>query len=173
MVDPGDDHRAGKPLAIGYRSGSGDSLVYGSFMVAALGVLLAFTTEQPWFLILAAGGLWGAYYYHPYIETKRPQLGASQDGLYLERLGFIAWADIADIELFETSVRSIRLHTLKVSLHRPLQESIAKPEKLNPFRVLMTRCWRRTGPATIDIAIHTLEANPNNLLHRLRSFMAR
>ncbi len=173
MVEPETGPQAGTPLAIGYRSGSGDTLVYGSFMVAALGVLLAFTTEQPWFLILAACGFWGAYYYHPYIETKRPQLGANQNGLYLERLGFLSWGDIADMELFETSVRSIRLQTLKVSLHRPLSDSVAKPEKFNPFRVLMIRCWRQTGATSLEIAVHTLEANPNNLLHRLRSFMVR
>ncbi|MEP3280181.1 MAG: hypothetical protein ABJN26_11505 [Stappiaceae bacterium] len=162
-----------KPLAIGYRSGSGESLVYGSFMAAALGVLLAFITDEPWFLVLAAVGLGGAYYYRPYVESKRPQLGANADGLYLERLGFIAWADIADIQLFETSVRSIQLQTLKISLNRPLKETISKPEKPNVFRYLMARCWRRTGPRSVDIAIHSLEANPDNLLARLRSFLPR
>ncbi|MDJ0932373.1 hypothetical protein [Breoghania sp.] len=111
-----------------------------------------------------------SFHYFPLVETKRPQLGTNDDGLFVSGIGFIAWAEIARLELFNSAVRQIRLSTLIITLHRPLEEVVAKPEKVAWWRLLMARAYHRKGKTTLRVPLHSLRGAPDEILMRLQAY---
>lgn len=171
MADPWQQDPSGpRPFAVGYRKSAGESLVYGGLFLAAVGAAAFALGANPGFLLLAAAGAGSSVHFMPLIERKRPQLGASVDGLYVRGIGFIAWQEIAGFDLFTTSVRSIEMHTLIIELVRPLEEAAVREESRSPWRALMARCYRRRGPKRLEVPLHTLNGPPGEILARLRDF---
>ncbi|MEI2386544.1 hypothetical protein [Breoghania sp. JC706] len=169
--DPFEDLRP-RPFSTGYRPGSGEGPVYGGLAGAVLAGFLAAYWGDPRLYVLTALGLILSFYFFPLVELRRPQLGANDDGLFISGIGFIAWAEISHLELFNTAVRQIQLSTLIVTLHRPLEDAVAKPEKTAWYRALMARPYRRKGDTRIDIPLHPLKGTPEEILGRLQAYRA-
>ncbi|PTW62181.1 hypothetical protein C8N35_101218 [Breoghania corrubedonensis] len=161
-----------RPFATGYRSGSGEGPVYGGLAGAVLTGFLAAYWGDPRLYVLTILALILSFYFFPLVELRRPQLGANDDGLFIAGIGFIAWAEIAHLELFNTAVRQILLSTLIVTLHRPLEEAVAKPEKAVWYRNLMTRAYRRKSKTRIEVPLHPMKGRPEDILGRLRAYRA-
>ncbi len=159
-----------RPFAVGYRKGSGEGLVYGGILAALLAGFVAAYNHEPGLYIISALALMMSFYYFPLIEKGQPQLGANADGLFIGGIGFIGWAEIAQLEVFNTAVRSIRLSTLIVHLHRPLADVVAKPQKAPWWRKPMARPYRRKGDMRIEVALHPLQGAPEQIFERLKAF---
>lgn len=171
MQDPWTDEETGpKPFAVGYRKGSGEGLVYGGLVAAAIGAVAFATGSAAGFLGLSLIGLMTTFYFYPLVETGRPQLGANDDGLFIEGIGFIDWAEIADLELFRTSVRTIVMANLIVTLTRPLEDAVVKPERLATWRRVTSRCYKRQSPVLIEIPLHPLRGDADEVFARLRAY---
>lgn len=162
-----------RPFAVGYSKGAGEALVYGAVVFAAICAAAAMLQGD-------ARALWGivpaivcAYRYYPMVEARRPQLGANGDGLFVAGIGFIDWAAIRQVDLFETSVRNIRLSSLRISLNRTLEEAIARPQDRPVWRAFMTRSWsvkRWPGGDGLEVELHPLAANPHDILSRIAAY---
>lgn len=163
-----------RPFAIGFDKASGDSLVFGGVLVGALFVFISFSLNQPFLAVGALIPLGVAFWHYPMIDRRTPQFGASSDGLFVDRLGFIDWAEIAKFELQHSSVRNIRLVRLEVSLHRPLKDTAIKRQVFPLWKSVMTRCWslRRDedGSEKLVVQLHLLTKDPDQVLARLRAF---
>ncbi len=159
-----------RPFAVGYRKGAGEGLVYGGIVAALLAGFVAAYNEEPGLYVISVLALMMSFYYFPLIEKGQPQLGANADGLFVRGIGFIDWAEIAQLEVFKSAVRSIRLSTLIVHLRRPLDDVVAKPEKAPWWRSLMARPYRRKGEDRLEIALHPLQGVPDEVLERLKAF---
>jgi hypothetical protein len=171
MQDPWADEDSGpKPFAVGYRKGSGEGLVYGGLFIAAIGAMAFLAGSGAGFLVVTAAGLVATFHFYPLVEAGRPQLGANDDGLFIEGIGFIDWAEIAELELFRTSVRSIMMTNLIVTLARPLGDAVIKREKQEWWRVLTTRCYKPTAPQQLLIPLHPLQGEPDEIFKRLRAY---
>lgn len=171
MLDPWAEEPAGpRPFAVPYRKGSGEGLVYGGLIAGAIALAVFMTAGEPLYVAVAFVGLAATYYFYPLIETGRPQLGANDDGLYVAGIGFVDWAEIAQLELFRTSVRMIVMNTLIVTLARPLDEAVVKREKRSPWRLAMTRCYTRKSPTRIEIPLHPLRGDADEILARLKAY---
>lgn len=162
------------PFALGFDKSSGDALVYGAIL---LGVILAAVGLFSGQYLIMAGALFPlaiAFWHYPMIDRGVPQIGANNDGLFVERLGFVDWGAISGIELVRTSVRTIRLARLKVSLTRPLEDAIVKPERFPIWKRFMMRNWssrrREDGTDVLTIELHPLTNDPDTVLARLIAF---
>lgn len=162
------------PFTVSYNRQQSESIFYGCLVLgacfAAVGVagglpLLAFASLAPFAF---------AYWHFPMIEKGKPQLGANEEGLYVERIGFIDWAAIRMTDVKRTSVRNIELVRLDVLLTRPLDAATAKAQTFPFWKKFMMRNWKRIkrehGRELIEIDLHTLSANPDEILSRIRAF---
>ena len=115
-----------------------------------------------------------AYWHYPMIEKGKPQLGANEEGLYVERIGFIDWAAIRMTDVKRTSVRNIELVRLDVLLTRSLDDAVTKAQTFPVWKKFMMRNWKRTprehGRELLAINLHTLAADPEEILSRIRAF---
>ena len=166
--DPFGDDRP-KPLAVNYLPGSGDMMVYGGVVVAALGVLTWLVRGDPVFLLMVPTGLIVSAYFYPLIEKGVPRFGADPRGLYFERLGIIPWEAIRDVRHQQRALRTLRLHTLHVELTGPAHEVVREQEAVGPFKALMSKSWKSKGNR-ISVELHPLSKDPITLVDRMLSF---
>ncbi|MDQ0314356.1 hypothetical protein [Amorphus orientalis] len=159
-----------KAFAVGFDSNAGEALVYGGATLIVIGSLVTVVRGQPAALVLSLIGLCSTVYFRPLIEAKRPQLGANMQGLYVERIGIIGWSAIAEIDVFETSLRTMNFSKLIVRLAVPLEKAIVVPETVPWWRRLMSRNWSRKGPDRLDIKLDTLSADPAVVVRRVKAF---
>lgn len=163
-----------EPFAVGYNRSSGEAIVYGGVFMAVACTALAALFKMPILNILAIVPFGVGLWHLPMIEKQVPQLGANKDGLFVERIGFLNWADIKAIGLSSTAVRTMELTTLEITLSRPLEEAIAKPQAFPFWKKLMIRNWQTRklsdGDVLVCVQLHTLKANPSDVLQKLRAF---
>ncbi|WP_346899503.1 hypothetical protein [uncultured Roseibium sp.] len=162
------------PFAVGFDRSSGEPMVYGGLFMGGLLVVASIAGDMPVMALLALAPLAVAFWHYPMLDRRVPQLGANADGLFVERIGFIDWASIRKFELRRTAVRNIQLARLEVSLTRPLADAVSGPEIFPVWKKVMMRNWsaRREadGTDTLVIRLDTLDANPEQVLDRVRSF---
>jgi len=177
-VQPGTAERANNQqepssFAVGYSGSAGEPLVYGGVIIGVICLVLSIAAQRAEFAIAAVVSLSAAYWYYPLVERNSPQLGANARGLYISRIGFLDWSAIGRMELFETSVRSIRLYKLKIFLNRPLDDAVAEPELSRSWKTFMTRNWTRRRTETgdlIEVDLHPLAGVPGEILQGLRAY---
>ncbi|MTI18728.1 hypothetical protein E1162_15895 [Rhodobacteraceae bacterium RKSG542] len=165
-----------RPFAVGFKKKSGEPLVYGSFLLAACMLAVFLITGSPEWGLIAIPMLGLAYWYYPMIAGW-PQLGANDDGLFVERIGFIHWACVEKVSLYETSVRTLVLHRAQIILNRNLEEAIAKREAVAWWRYPMMRNWSlkklENQRVMIDVQLHTLSGDPHEICRALNAFLRR
>jgi hypothetical protein len=165
-----------EPVAftVGFNRGQSEGLVFGSLLLGIMFVVTGLVGELPLLAIAGLAPLGIAYWHFPMIEKGRPQLGASEDGLYVERIGFIDWAAIRMTDVKRTSVRNMELVRLDVLLTRSLDDAVSKAQTFPVWKRFMMRNWKRTprehGRELIAINLHTLAADPEEILSRIRAF---
>ncbi|WP_417685234.1 hypothetical protein [Roseibium sp.] len=162
------------PFAIGYIKSSGEALVFGGILFGVGFLVLGLFGDMRPLVFLSIVPLAVSFWHYPMIDTKDPQLGANDDGLFVERLGFIDWASIRHMELSRTAVRSIELVALEVDLTRPLAEAVHKKQMFPLWKSAMTRNWRASrqadGTDHLTIQLNTLAGKPEHILARLRAY---
>jgi hypothetical protein len=162
------------PFAIGFNRSNGEPLVYGGLFVGAFLVIASIVTNMPELALIALAPLAVAFWHYPMLDRRVPQIGANADGFFVERIGFIDWASVRNFELRRTAVRNIQLARLEVTLTRPLADAIAGPQIFPVWKKVMMRNWsvRREadGTDTLVIQLHTLSADPEQVLDQLRAF---
>lgn len=162
------------PFTVGFNRGQSEGIVYGSLLLGILFAVIGIVGGLPLLAVAAIAPLGIAYWHYPMIEKGRPQLGANEDGLYVERIGFIDWAAIRMTDVKRTSVRNIELVRLDVLLTRPLDNAVTKSQTFPVWKKFMMRNWKRTprehGRELIAINLHTLAADPEEILSRIRAF---
>ncbi len=158
-----------RPFATGYKPSSGDMMVYGGGAMTIVGVLATVLNGAPGFLLISVVGSLSALHFSPLVESRVPQLGANADGLYLARIGVIAWDAIRTIRVERRALRTMQLSTLVVELGRPLAEAVAVPEDVPLMKRLTSRSARVRGE-TIRIDLHALAMEPDAVEARLLAF---
>lgn len=162
------------PFAIGYNRSQGEGLVYGCMLLGLIMVVVGIAAGLPLLSLAALVPLGIAYWHYPMVEKGHPQLGANEDGLFVERIGFINWAAVHEIDIKRTSVRNIILVCLEIQLNCPLKEAIKKDQALPPWKKLMLRNWRcrrnETDRDTVIVNLHTLAADPDEIFQRIRRY---
>lgn len=164
-----------KPFAIGYKRANGEGIVYGAMLFAFGFLVLGLFGGAKVLTSLSLIPIFVAYWYYPMVDRGQPQLGANKDGLFLERLGFLSWDAISSLDLKATAVRTIDIKVLKITLNRPLEEAIAKPQVFPVWKAVMTRNWKvrkasGDGSPIVEVNLHTLNGEPDEILTRLRQF---
>ena len=162
------------PFAVGFDRSNGDALVFGGLFMGGLLVLVSVVADIPVMALFALAPLAVAFWHYPMLDRRVPQIGANADGFFVERIGFIDWASVRKFDLRRTAVRNIQLVRLEVSLTRPLADAVSGPQIFPFWKKVMMRNWstRREadGTDTLVIQLHTLNADPDQVLDRLRTF---
>ncbi len=167
----GGDPSAPQAFAVGYKAHGGDLMVYGGGALTLIGVLATLINGQPGFLIASIIGSLSALYFQPTMDLKAPQLGANAAGLYVARVGFIPWAEVAEIHVERKALRTMRLATLVIATTRPFAEAVSEPERIPPLRHLTSRNARMSG-GKLRVPLHTLAMNPDVIEARLKALQA-
>lgn len=164
-----------EPFAVGFRKSDGEALVYGTVFLGVIFLVVGIVAGMP---LLSAGALVPlaiSFWHYPMIDRSVPQLGANKDGLFVERLGFLDWGAVKSLDLTRTSVRSIQLVHLNIHLTRPVAEAKAKPQAFPVWKQVMMRNWRietdKTGAETLRVQLNTLNADPDDILARIKDFL--
>ncbi|GAB4516125.1 MAG: hypothetical protein Tsb0019_15330 [Roseibium sp.] len=162
------------PFTVGFNRSQSEGLVYGSLILGLIFAVIGIAGGLPLLTLAALAPLGIAYWHYPMIERGRPQLGANEEGLYVERIGFIDWSAIRMTDVKRTSVRNIELVRLDVLLTRPLDDAVTRAQSFPVWKKFMMRNWKRSprehGRELIAINLHTLAADPDEILERIRAF---
>ncbi|MTH96309.1 hypothetical protein [Roseibium sp. RKSG952] len=168
------DKRAPVPFAIGFERANGEALVYGSMVLGVIFLGVSFAAGIPLLAIAALVPLGIAFWHYPMVEKQQPQLGANEDGLFVERIGFIGWGSIRSLDIKRTNVRSITVTTLNILLNRGLDASVTKRQKFPLWKRIMIRNWklhhREHGRDMISVRLHTLTTQPDEVLDKIMAF---
>lgn len=166
---------AGAAFAVGFDRSSGDLLVYGMAMVGAVLLVSGIGSGNTMLTAATLLPLALAFRNYPLIDRSAPQLGANGQGLFVERLGFISWAEIADLDLQQTSVRNMLLARLIVTLHRPLNETAIQPHAVPVWKRFMMKNWRHRkvpdGGCQLILDLHPLTEQAEDVMARLCRFL--
>lgn len=158
-----------RSFAVGYNPSGGEIYVYGGASLVVIGCLITAVQGNPAALLLSLIGLGSTFYYRPLMEPRRAQLGASMQGLYVERIGIIGWRAIADIDMFETYIRTMRFTKLIVTLSLPLDKAVVQPDVIPSWRRYTSKNWSLKGNR-LEIKLDTLRADPEVVLRRVKAF---
>jgi len=163
-----------KPFAIGYIRSTGEALVIGGlFFGFGFVVLGLFGGVKP-LAALAIVPLLVSFWHYPMIDRSQPQLGANEQGLFVERIGFIDWASIDQMTLHQSSVRSIELVGLEISLTSALPDAVNEKHMFPLWKSVMTRNWKLSrqadGTDHLTIKLNTLAGDPEEILQRLQAY---
>ncbi|MHA7774088.1 hypothetical protein [Roseibium sp. M-1] len=162
------------PFTVGFNRGQSAGIVYGSLVLGVLFAAIGVAGGLPLLAFAAIAPIAIAYWHFPMVENGKPQLGANEDGLYVERIGFIDWAAIRMTDVKHNKVRNRDQVRLDVLLTRPLNDAVAKAQTFPVWKKFMMRNWKRIprehGRELIAINLHTLAADPDEILSRIRSF---
>ena len=158
-----------RSFAVGYNPSGGEIYVYGGASLVVIGCILTAVQGNPAALLLSLVGLGSTFYYRPLMENRRPQLGASMQGLYVERIGVIGWRAIADVDMTETYIRTMRFTRLVVTLSMPLDTATVQPEVVPAWRRYTSRNWTHKDNR-LEIKLDTLKADPEVVLRRVKAF---
>lgn len=175
-VDPFDDRETSAPkaFAVGYKRTNGPVIVYGGLLFGLVLLVLGIAGDFHLAAALALVPLLVAFWHYPLIDTRDPQLGANADGLFIERLGFVRWATIRQMQITRTYIRSIELVTLELSLTCPVDEAVDKKHQFPFWKVFMARNWQsvseKSGPEKLTVRLDTLNGNPEHILKRAQAF---
>lgn len=173
-LDPWDESSQARPepFATGYAKGAGEGIVYGGAAVAVgalVFALVGYTVALGVALVAAALAAW----FYPTV-TREPQVGAREDGLFVDGIGFLDWSAVSALTLHSTAVRSIMLTKLVIQLNTDMDKAVAKPQRQPFWRSLMMRNWRlkkdADGHPAVVVDLHTLRMPPEQVLSRLRQF---
>ncbi|KZL18844.1 hypothetical protein PsAD2_02360 [Pseudovibrio axinellae] len=168
-----ESHDEPEPFTLGYKKGTAEPVVLGSFLLAAAllgtgivsGMLLPVLASLPVFF--------SVYWQYPFID-KRPQMGANKTGLYLERLGVIRWSAIKGLSIQTTAVRSMEFRQLCIQLKGPIEECLHHSDQKSLLRAAMRKNWRlnngKSNAPVIELDLNLLACDPEILLQRTRQF---
>ncbi|MEM8852388.1 MAG: hypothetical protein AAGD34_01730 [Pseudomonadota bacterium] len=156
-------------FATGYAPNSGDMMVYGGGVATLIGVLATVVNGDPVFLIISLAGSFASFFYWPTIDTKRPQLGASDEGIYVGGIGVVGWDGVEDWRIERHALRTMRLARLVITLNRPLQDALVQAEPFSLLRLLSTKNAKVRGGQTIRVDLHTLAMGADDIERRLAS----
>ena len=159
---------APRSFAVGYNPSGGEIYVYGGASLVVIGCIITAVQGHPAALLLSLVGLGSTFYYRPLMEARRAQLGASMQGLYVERIGVIGWRAIADIDMVETYIRTMRFTRLVVTLSMPLDKAVVQPEVTATWRRYTSKNWTLKGNV-LEIKLDTLRADPEVVLRRVKA----
>lgn len=168
--EPGGGGEGGpRPFAIGYKAHNGDLMVYGGGALTLIGVLATVVNVNPAFLLASLVGSGSAFYFHPTLDLKTPQLGASREALYIARVGIIPWSEIAEISVQHRALRTVSLATLMVRTARPWREAVSQRDRIGLLGRITARNTRVVSADTVHVPLHTLAMNPEVVESRLRT----
>lgn len=169
----GDGNGRGHPQAfvVGYRPHTGDMMVYGGGVVTLVGVLATVVNAAPGFLVVSIVGSLTAFYFHPTLDLRAPQLGADTEGLYVARIGLIPWSEVAEMHVERRALRTMHLSTLVIRTVRPPRKAVSVPETVPVSRRLTARPGRISG-GTIRVDLHPLSLDADAIERRLRALMS-
>jgi len=167
---------AAVPFTVSFNRRQSEGIVFGCALLGLAFAAAGLAGGLPLLALAALAPFAIAYWHYPMVEKGKPQLGANEEGLYVERIGFIDWAAIRMMDVKRTSVRNIELVRLDVLLTRPLDAAVAKAQTFPIWKKIMMRNWKRIkrehGRELIEIDLHTLSADPDEILSRIRAFKA-
>ncbi|GAA0778181.1 hypothetical protein E1180_06610 [Roseibium denhamense] len=169
-----DEKPAPKPFTVGFNRRTSEGLFYGCIGIGIVFAAVSVVGGLPLLAPAAIAPFAMAYWHFPMIEKGKPQLGANEEGLYVERIGFIDWSAIRMTDVHRTKVRNNEQVKLHVLLTRSLEDAVSQAQTCPFWKKFMMRNWKRTprehGRELIAINLHTLEADPEEILSRIRTF---
>lgn len=165
MAEERDSPAPPQRLVAPYDQRSGDMMVYGGAMVAAMMAFAAVGRGEAYLFAgaLVAGAV--AFYHWPLAQKGRTRLIVSRQGLTIDGLGTLKWEAIEDARLFERAVRTIRNAELQVRLNRPIQEALVDGGTPAPFpENWMYRAWRFEMPDVVAVRLEPIAANADLII---------
>lgn len=90
----------------------------------------------------------------PLVRTERPALILSDDGVELDGLGRVAWADVASVERGMVQVKALKRPAIDLGFKRALPQVFKGSEatRLRPWEVRFFKL-RRDGKLRLDLAM--------------------
>jgi hypothetical protein len=147
-------------------------MVYGGGVLTLIGVLATVVNGSPVFMLASLGGTASAFYFWPTMDTRRPQLGANAQGIYVARIGIIRWEAIAEWKVERQALRTMQLATLAIRLERPLPEALEAAEPVPLVDRFTSRNARVSGD-TVRVTLHTLAMPEDEIEARLAALSRR
>ncbi|RAH98237.1 hypothetical protein DLJ53_26350 [Acuticoccus sediminis] len=160
-----------RAFATGYKAHSGDLMVYGGGVMTLIGVLATVVNGTPVFLLISLVGTAMALYFWPTVDTRRPQLGADVNGIYVARFGILPWDKVADLRFEHHALRTMRLSTLVIVPSVPLAEAIVQPDPV-PLAERFASRNARLKKGTIHVPLHPLAMPIDDIEARVTALRA-
>ncbi|PVB62993.1 hypothetical protein [Labrenzia sp. 011] len=168
------EHEAAMPFTVSFNRSQSEVIFYGCLVLGVVFAAISAFTGIYLLAMAAAAPIVIAYWHYPMIERGKPQLGANEEGLYVERIGFIDWSAIRMTDVKRKTVRNVEQVRLDVLLTRPLDNAVTRAQSAPFWKKYMKRNWKRSrrehGRELIAIDLHTLAADPDEILDRIRAF---
>ncbi|POF34825.1 hypothetical protein [Roseibium marinum] len=168
------EQQAAVAFTVSFNRSQSEVIVYGCLLLGVLFAAIGLFTGIYLLALAAVAPIAMAYWHYPMIERGKPQLGANEEGLYVERIGFIDWTAIRMTDVKRKTVRNIEQARLDVLLTRPLDNALTRAQAFPFWKKYMKRNWKRSrrehGRELIAIDLHTLAADPDEILNRIRAF---
>lgn len=162
------------PFTAGFNRSQSQAIVFGCIILGIMFAAIGIIGNIPLMILAAVAPFGSAYWYYPMIEKGKPQLGANEEGLYVERIGFIDWGAIRMTDLKRAKVRNVDQIRLDVLLTRSMEDAVTKEHSCPIWKKYMMRNWKRTkrehGRELISVDLHTLDADPDEVFERIRAF---
>ena len=160
-----------RAFATGYRAHTGDMMVYGGGVLTLIGVLATVVNGNPLALGASFVGSLSALYFWPTLDTRRAQLGASRQGVFVARIGIIPWSAVHELRVERRALRTMRLATLHITTDRPPLEAVSAADVV-PLSERFTARNARVSGRTIKVQLHTLAMPIDAIEQRLRRLRA-
>lgn len=162
------------PFTVGFNRSQSQAIVFGCLLLGIVFAAIGLLGNMPLMLLAAAAPIASAYWYYPMVEKGKPQLGANEEGLYVERIGFIDWGAIRMTDVKRAKARNVEQVRLDVLLTRSLEAAVTNTQTVPVWKKYMMRNWKRTrrehGRELISVDLHTLDADPDEVFERIRAF---
>ncbi|MEM6848685.1 MAG: hypothetical protein AAF580_11525 [Pseudomonadota bacterium] len=166
--EPGPDASA---FAVGYKAHQGDMMVYGGGALTIFGVVGTIVHASPLGFIASAVGTMSAVYFVPTMDVRSPQLGASQDELFVAKVGVLPWSRVTEMFVQYRALRTMRLATLIVRTEGKVSEALERSD--GTFWGKFSAQNARVSGNILKVQLHTLAMAPQDVEQRLLALRGR
>ena len=155
-----------------YRSGIGESMVYGPLVIAAILTLGAVSQGLPFLFLSIPIGLGFALFHLPMVQQGKVPLAAESRGVAVGGLGLIPWSSIRAIAYRERQLRTMRLGEIVISMVNEPEKAMVQREKVPMWRQWQTKIWRFDDHDLI-IDLRSIDGDPNAVYQAIEDFRRR
>ncbi len=161
-----------EPLRIFFERSVGRPIVYGAGALALLLILYGFFRQDAVLMLSSLMPMAFSAFHLPALRNDQPQIEVHDEGLYLDGLGLIPWAEITDIELEDPETTTAG-HEIVIATRESLEMCIVPQRDLTLMRTFQIMVWRLEELSVLRIRLRNLNVDADYLFGDIRARLRR